>query len=95
MHQKGSHGLGFQIWKSTEDLGLQGDLAEEWRLYVNLLNHNAICLKDSNDELSWSINKSLWVLTTKLGYETKINKDLEVERLWWWKVVWKLVCPLK
>ena len=58
----------------------------------------AICLNDLDDELSWSINKSLRFLATKLGYETKINKDLEVERLWWWywwKVVWKLVCKLK
>jgi hypothetical protein len=59
------------------------------------LKHSAIVLKDQDDELKWSLNKSLGVLTTKLGYKSKINEGLGDVSQWWWKLVWKLACPLK
>ena len=29
----------------------------------------------------------------KVGYAELINR--EVESIWWWKVLWKMKCPLK
>jgi hypothetical protein len=31
----------------------------------------------------------------KLGYVVEIEEDLDLERVWWWIFIWKLVCPLK
>jgi hypothetical protein len=76
-------------------IGTRRFLVEEWTNYTNLLKHNAIVLKDQDDELKWSLNKSSWVLTTKLGYKAKINEGLGDVSQWWWKLVWKLACPLK
>lgn len=33
--------------------------------------------------------------TAKLGYAAKAVESEEGERKWWWKVIWKLSCPLK
>lgn len=38
-----------QGWKSTEVLNVQGEKAEEWSQYVNLLNHSTIKLSEQED----------------------------------------------
>jgi hypothetical protein len=86
---------GIQGWKSAEDLQLRDELVVEWPHYTNLLKHSAICIKDQEDELSWSRNTATGMLTAKLGYATVITEDRGEERKWWWKVVWKLGCPPK
>jgi hypothetical protein len=58
-----------QHWFSTDDLGLNGALVDEWRAYTNLLSHNAIRLRDEDDELVWSWNKINVIMSTKLAYE--------------------------
>jgi hypothetical protein len=34
------------------------------------------------------------ILTAKLGYEGKMEEDIDIERVWWWKLVWNLVYAL-
>jgi len=72
---------------------MQGELAVEWGQYVNLLAHSVIKLSEE-DQLEWSKNMGSREHTTKLGYSARIE-DFVVERVCWWRVVWKLVCPLK
>jgi hypothetical protein len=79
----------------AEDLGMQPELVEEWTHYIDSLKHSAICLSDRDDELCWSKNVATRTLTVKLGYIAKIGENVGVERWWWWKVTWKLPCPLK
>jgi hypothetical protein len=76
-------GVGIQCWKTAKDLELQDDQAAQWTQYTNLLKHNAICLKEKDDELKWTRNKATGVLTAKLSHKAKIGEDLIKERLWW------------
>jgi hypothetical protein len=54
-----------------------------------------MCLEEHDDELKWSKNKVVWVLTTKLGYEAKIEEEIRDERLSRWRVIWKLESNFK
>jgi hypothetical protein len=51
-------------------------LVEECTNYINLLKQSVIVLKDQDDELKWSLNKSSRVLRAKLGYKSKTSEGL-------------------
>lgn len=55
-----------QQWMSMEDLGLNGELAEEWTTFTILLSQNVNWLCDEDNELVWTWNKAMGVLSTKL-----------------------------
>lgn len=57
---------------------------------MSLLAQSAILLQEHEDKLKWTINKETSNLTTKLGYEALIEDEVGRDRLWWWKVTWKL-----
>jgi hypothetical protein len=51
---------------SMEDLGLNGELAEEWTTFTRLLSKDVNWLCDEDNELMWTWNKAMGVLSTKL-----------------------------
>ena len=67
---------------SAETLNLQGNLAEEWTSFVNILNHSAITLSEDEDQLRWTKNSGPGDYTVKLGYATKLEEDMVEERVW-------------
>jgi hypothetical protein len=69
---------------------LCGPWAVEWTNYVSLLKHNSAELQDQEEAIKWFRNKPIGILTTKLGYEAKIEEALSRERVWWWNFAWKL-----
>jgi hypothetical protein len=57
-------------------LSLQGELAEEWDKYVDMLKHSAIKLLEEEDQLKWYRNKGTGVYTFKLGYKVKVMEEM-------------------
>ena len=51
-------------------------------------------LSNDDDEFVWNLSKS-GKYTPKDGYEQLMLVRNEIEYSWWWKVLWKLKCPLK
>lgn len=81
--------------EDSNTLGLEGGLAEEWQQFTASLKHNAIRQKDDEDEIILSKNRASRMLIAKLGYEVLVEENVEGEKKWWWKVIWKLSSPLK
>lgn len=77
-------------------LGLEGEIAEEWNHYIELLLNKLNYLdEESLNYLCWSKTPSTCHFTTKLGYKT-CNESMHVSpKKWWWGISWKLNAPLK
>ena len=83
-----------QGWMSGIDIGVQGNLAEEWDRYTQALRVANIRLVQRNDSLVWDHHPS-GIYSPKAGY-SKLTRDMAgLEEEWWWKQLWKLQCPLK
>ena len=83
-------------WKTTQDLGLMGDLVVEWNHYVTRLVNNFIHLEeDESDKLIWTKNGKCGSFSAKLGYEVATKDENEGEHLWWWTKILKTLGPLK
>jgi hypothetical protein len=65
--------LGHEGWKSKEELGLIGALAEAWCNYVSLVFSGFIRLREDEDSLCWSKNMNNGEFTAKLGYNTQME----------------------
>ena len=58
------------LWKSSEDLGLEEGLREEWEEYISLLKSNFILLEEERkDKLVWTKNPVNGDFMAKLGYK--------------------------
>jgi hypothetical protein len=45
--------VGRSVWKSPDDLGLEGEKVPHWFEYVNMLKFNFICLREEDYECLW------------------------------------------
>ena len=79
---------GWAGWKSTQELGLAGDLAEEWDWCI-------ILHPDSPDTLCWSKNPRSGAFIAKLVYKTSVEDNFEGPKLWWWRALWKVRALVK
>ena len=75
---------------------MEGDDAERWSRYVNLLEINFVNLdEDEQDKLIWTRNVIDGDYTAKKGYEVAILEQFEGEKSWWWEGLWASNSPLK
>jgi len=76
---------GREGWKSTDSLGLEGELVEEWNHYIELLLTNFISLDE----------EILDEYITELGYKACREAMHVGPKKWWWGYLWKFNSPLK
>ena len=65
-----------------------------WNDYLAILNSSHVRLTDSKDTLVWNLSKN-GKYTPKEGYVHLLHDRFGLDLSWWWKVLWKLKCPLK
>ena len=84
-----------QGWLSAERIGLS-ELEDitVWNSYLTCLKTSHFRLSLEADRLIWSQSKS-GIYTPSIGYLQLTLDRFEEELTWWWKVLWKLKCPLK
>ena len=63
-----------------------------WNGYLAILKSSIVRFSNDDDALVWNLSKT-GQYSPKEGYTQLMNRDMEL--LWWWKVLWKLKCPLK
>ena len=63
-----------------------------WNGYIVILKSSHVRIFDADDCLVSNLPKN-GKYSPKQGYVELINRELE--QIWWWKVIWKLKCPLK
>jgi hypothetical protein len=57
VHSTPGSSFSLSIWKSVEDLNMEGALVVEWNDFIKALNKYGIFLSNSSDELNWSWNE--------------------------------------
>jgi hypothetical protein len=84
------------VWRSNADLGLTGNLADEWNNYTNELNGAGVTLhSNEEDTLLWTGGDKKGDLTVKNCYEAILSlQELSVRR-GWQRQFWKWHLPLK
>jgi hypothetical protein len=82
-------------WLESTTIGLSDELKYEWDNFVTYLRCSGIRLKNSNDKLVWSWNRSTGTVTAKLAYQSILYFNKLEERKWWFKAIWKLNIPTK
>ena len=70
-------------------MGLGGLEAEEWEDYRRALAHEGILLTDSLEELVWTGNLSMGVMTTKNAYDAIALNIWTRSINWWHNSLWK------
>ena len=79
---------------STDYIGLvEHEDVSVWNGYSSLLKASHVILSNVNDKLVWNLSKS-GIYSPKEGYLHLLDRS-ELEFSWWWKVLWKLKCPIK
>ena len=63
-----------------------------WNGYIAILKSSHVRILDDDDTLVSNLYKS-GRYTPKEGYAQLMIRDMN--HIWWWKVLWKLKCPLK
>ena len=87
--------LNEQGWLSANFLGLfdfQDVLC--WNGYLAILKASHVRLSNNADILVWNPSKT-GKYTPKEGYVHLLQDRIGLELSQWWKVLWKLKCPLK
>jgi hypothetical protein len=84
------------VWRSSVDLGLTGNLTDEWNNYTIELNGARVTLHlDEEDSLLWTRGDKKGDLTAKNCYEAMLSlQELPVRR-GWQQQFWKWHFPLK
>jgi len=86
-------GLMTQKWLSADTIGFTDPLdIVAWNGYIATLKSSHVRLSAAADCLIWNLSKS-GKYSPKEGYAELMNR--EVDSIWWWKVIWKMKCPLK
>ena len=84
------------IWKNSKVLGLEEGLKEEWEKYVSLLKSSFSHLQEEKeDKFVWTKNRVNGDFSAKLGYEAIRQESFQGEKIWWWRIIWKIHSPLK
>ena len=60
-------------WLTAEDLGLGSIWDEEWNDYIFALKKDGIILRDTEDEMVWSLNHSTCQVSPKDAYSKFSN----------------------
>ena len=86
--------LMFQQWLTAEFIGFTDpqEIAV-WNGYIAILKASHVRFSNDDDALVWNLSKIGHYLP-KEGY-AQLMVNREVDYIWWWKVLWKLKCPLK
>ena len=63
-----------------------------WNGYLAILKSTHVRISNDVDILVWNLSK-FGRYSPKDGYAQLMNRDMDL--IWWWKVLWKLKCPLK
>jgi ribonuclease HI len=82
-------------WKKARDLGLEGDLIDEWNNYVKGLVGSGFELNNEKDVLLWSWDTKGDQVTTKQAYEAQLEEAVLVEPVFWYSELWNWLLPLK
>jgi hypothetical protein len=82
-------------WKKAGDLGLEGELIEEWNNYVKGLVGSGFELNNEKDSLMWSWDTKGGQVTTKQAYEVQLEEAVVVEPVFWYSDLWNWHLPLK
>ena len=82
-----------QQWFNDEFIGFTNpqEIAM-WNDYLSILKSSHARLTNEDDALVWNLSKT-GKYSLKEGYAQLMHRD--VDHIWWWKVLWKLKCPLK
>ena len=84
-----------QGWLNVEALGfVEAQDIISWTGYLAILKSSHIILKNEVDVLVWNQSKS-GKCSPKDGNLHLILEKHEMEIAWWWRMIWKLKCPLK
>ena len=83
-----------QQWFNAEFIGFT-DPQEitVWNGYIAILKTSHVRFSNDDDALVWNLSKT-GHYSPKEGY-AQLMLNREVEYTWWWRVLWKLKCPLK
>ena len=82
-----------QQWLSADFISFTDPFEiDVWNGYLTILKSSHVRITNDDDTLVWNLSKSCRY-SPKEGYAQFMRKDLEP--IWWWKVLWKLKCPLK
>jgi hypothetical protein len=84
-----------QVWLESSQLGLSDRLKTEWEKFVTILKCSGIHLKNTNDKIVWTWNRSTGEVTTNLAYQSILYLNQMEERRWWYKSIWKVNIPVK
>jgi hypothetical protein len=85
----------FQNWLKSNQIGFSDEHKTKWDNFVSILNSSDILLKNSNDKLVWSWNRSTGAVTANLAYQSILYLNNMEERKWWYKAIWDLNIPIK
>ena len=87
--------LSEQGWLSANILGLS-DIQDVlcWNGFVAIIKSSHVRLTNSVDILVWNLSKN-GKYTPREGYVHLLQDRFGLDLSWWWKVLWKLKCPLK
>ena len=87
--------LSEQGWLSANILGLS-DIQDVlcWNGFLAILKASHVRLTNCEDKLVWNLSKT-GNYSPKDGYVHLIQDRFGGDLSWWWKVLWKVKCPLK
>jgi hypothetical protein len=80
---------GSHDWLTPIDLGLEGDLASEWDSYTLMLRCSGVSLRNEEDTILWTWNKSLGVVTVKSAYDALVVQNVKEVPDWWFELFGK------
>ena len=86
-------GLMSQKWLSADTIGFIDPLEiDVWNGYISILKSSHVRLSNADDCLIWHLSKTS-KYSPKVRYAELIYREVDLK--WWWKVLWKMKCPLK
>ena len=87
--------VGRQYWKINQELELEGNQSREWQRFLDMLKYNFINLSEEEDRICWCKNPTTGDFTIKFGIFSKVVEEIQVEKKWWWELIWKFHGSLK
>jgi len=82
-------------WKLAEDIGLEGELLEEWNNYVKGLFGSGFELNNEKDLLLWSWDTKHGQVSTKQAYEVQMVRTTGADTIFWYSEISNWQLPLK
>jgi hypothetical protein len=76
-----------QNWINANQLGLTGNLSNEWNNFITMLKSNGVSLNNSNDKIVWSWNKAFGSVVADLTYQCIASNSHNGVSRWWYKSI--------